>query len=77
MTVGTLLAKTPLTLHTRIGEATNESTTVEVWCIEPTREPMIVHEDGRAFRLSWGDILKLAQDAFAEDIAAREVPPCE
>ena len=68
--IGKVHKKTPLTLHTRIGEAKNDETTVEVWCVEPTREPMIVHEDGRAFSLSWSDILKLAQEAFAEDIAS-------
>ena len=67
--IGKVHAKQPLALHRRIGEAKNDNTTVEVLQIEPTGEPMIVHQDGRAFVLSWGDILQLAQEAFAEGLA--------
>lgn len=65
--VGTVFETQPLMLHRRIGDAKNESTSVEVLSVEPTGEPMIVHEDGRAFMLSWADILQLAQEAFAAD----------
>lgn len=67
--IGKVHKAQPLTLHRRIGEAQNEDTTVEVLQIEPTGEPMIVHQDGRAFILTWQDILGLAQEAFAEDLA--------
>lgn len=66
--IGKVHAKQPLALHRRIGEAKSDTTTVEVLQIEPTGEPMIVHQDGRAFVLSWSDILELAQEAFAEDL---------
>lgn len=36
---------------------------------------MIVHQDGRTFTMDWGDILKLAQEAFAEDIATKGEQP--
>lgn len=68
--IGKVEKQQPLCFTRRIGEAKNETCSVEVLSVEPTGEPMIVHADGRCFRLSWGDILKLAQDAFAEDLAA-------
>lgn len=73
--IGKVHATMPLRLHRRIGEAKNESTTLEVLQVEPTGEPMIVHQDGRTFTLSWEDILKLAQDAFAEDLESAKVAP--
>lgn len=69
MTIGTVYKERPLRLHRRIGEAKNDTTTIEVLQIEPTGEPMLVHEDGRTFILNWSDILQLAQNAFAEDTA--------
>lgn len=67
--IGKVEKRQPLCFTRRIGEATNDTCSVEVLSVEPTGEPMIVHSDGRCFKLSWPDILKLAQEAFAEDIA--------
>lgn len=65
--IGKVHKQQPLTFTSRIGEAKFPSGKVEVLTTEPTHQPMIVHKDGRCFILEWGDILKLANEAFEED----------
>lgn len=64
---GTVHKTQPLCLHSRIGSAKGETTSLEILVIEPTKEPMIVHQDGRTFILSWDEIIKMAQESFAKD----------
>jgi hypothetical protein len=66
--IGKIHEKQPLCFTSRIGEASGDGVKLEILVVEPTRQPMIVHSDGRAFELPWADILVLAQRAFEEDL---------
>lgn len=66
MSIGTVHTKPYFCLHRQIGTATDQEEQVVLQCqiSEPTGYPVVRHEDGRTFVLSWDDILKLAQEAF-------------
>lgn len=67
-----------LCLHTRIGDADNGETKLEVLLALPLNTPMIVHPDGRTWTLNWEQLAEMAYAAFDADSLAKivEEAPC-